>query len=192
MSDPGSGLLRISRGGLLAVCCTALALLGHVSGGGGRPPVPALFAVTLVIGSAFAVLADRRRAFGQILVGAVVAQVAFHTAFTLSMPGHHHVSGVVVSHGATELFFGLRSGIPMLAGHLVAAVLVAGVAASGEALVWALYHLLGLVRLPDLARPLPSGPPGPAPNDVATLPAAAEWLGGRAHPRRGPPLLVHA
>ncbi|GAA5002551.1 hypothetical protein [Actinopolymorpha pittospori] len=192
MSNPGSGLLRISRGGLLAVCCTALALLGHVSSGGGRPPVPALLAVTVVVGSAFAVLADRRRAFGQILVGALVAQVAFHTAFTLSMPGHHHVSGVAVSHGSTELFFGLKSGIPMLLGHLVAAVLVAVLAASGEALVWALYHLLGLVRLPDLAKPLPSGPSSPPPNDVAALPAAAEWLGGRAHPRRGPPRLVHA
>ena len=186
MSNPGGGLLRLARGGLLAVCCTALALLGHLAGGGrGVPSLPVLLAVTALVGAGFCVLADRRRQFHQILAGALAAQVAFHLSFSLAAP-------IGAAHGAAYVHGGpVDVDPPMLVGHGVAAAAIAILVSRGEDLVWALFHLLGLVWLPrpdvlpavGMPRAMRSAPA----DSVAT---AGALLPGRVHPRRGPPTLV--
>ncbi|MFD2081127.1 hypothetical protein SAMN05421678_104187 [Actinopolymorpha cephalotaxi] len=195
MSHPGSGPLRIIRGALLAVCCTALAVLGHVGGGGEAPPVTALVAGTLVVGAAFAVLADRRRAFGQILAAALVAQAIFHAAFSLACAhGFDVTTGSAITPGPVagapaEVF----PGPVMVLAHLGAAALLAALAAAGETLVWVVFHLLGLVRLPALTLPSPAGVNlTPARHHHDDLPGARELRVCRAHRRRGPPAVMPA
>ena len=195
MSHPGSGPLRIIRAALLAVCCTGLAVLGHVRAGGEPPPAAALVAGTVVVGAAFAVLADRRRAFGQILVAALVAQAIFHAAFSLACAhGFELTTGSTITPGPV-------AGAPaevfpepvMVLAHLGAAAVLAALAAAGETLVWVVFHLLGLVRLPALTLPSPAGVNiTPARNHDDDLPGGREFRICRAHRRRGPPALMPA
>jgi hypothetical protein len=181
MGNPGAGLLRAGRGVTLAVCCGALALLGHVSGGAPAPPLSAFLTVTALLGAAFAVLAGRRRQFRHILAVALGAQVAFHLAFQLTAAHSADHLGVTGAVGPLAFWDPLTA-----AGHAAAAVVMSALVARGEDVVWALYHLLGLVRLPlpvapeawPLVRPLPVRVEEPRPE---------EWLWARVHPRRGPP-----
>ncbi|WP_020575721.1 hypothetical protein [Actinopolymorpha alba] len=190
MSNPGGGLLRVMRGAVLAVCCTTLALLGHLGGGGGMAPLPALLAVTLLLGAGFTILAQHRRSFGQIAVAAIAAQAIYHLAFSLSPGDHGQPATAFPPSGSAYLPAGLPVyvNLPMLAGHLVAALVMAGLLAHGESLLWALFHLLGLVRLPALARPVSLGLPGRVRAFRVDVPAISELLLGRVHRRRGPPL----
>ncbi len=187
MSHPGRGLLRIARGGVLGVCCGALALLGHLAGGGTVPPLPALAAVTVLIGSGLSVLADRRRYFPHILGAAIGAQVVFHVAFSLAtLPGAEAGAGLHVA-SASEVSGQHAEGAPMLAGHLVAAVAIAWLLARGEAVVWAVFELFGFVRLPDLATPVDLvhlRPPLPGDDVPGVRVLTTVWI----HQRRGPPV----
>ncbi len=200
MSSPGAGLLRVARGGLLACCCTALALLGHVDGGGAPPPLPLLVAVTLLVGSALTILADRRRQFREILVAALGAQVVFHVAFSLAAaPGaaRHgaHLGTRLLPDSATllpvHLAFPVPDGAAMVAGHVLAAAATAVLVSRGEDVVWALFHLFGLVLMPTVARvavvDTPTSPPV-----WAWVPARGEAASVRVHPRRGPPRVAAA
>src|SRR3954451_5261239 len=98
MRSPGLGAARVARGSLLALCCTLLALSGHVLGGGQVSAVVPMLALGGPVGGAFAVVqmlaaagpvgaalvvwAARQRGPAQ-LAGAVAgAQVAFHIAFS--------------------------------------------------------------------------------------------------------------
>ncbi len=195
MSHPGSGPLRIIRGAMLAACCTALAVLGHVGAGGALPPVAALVAGTVIVGAAFAVLADRRRAFGQILAAALAAQAIFHAGFSLACAhGYDLTRGTTVSPGPVA--GALETATPgpvMLLVHVGAAVLLAALAAAGETLVWVVFHLLGLVRLPALTLPVPAGVNvTPVRDHDDDLPGARELRICRAHRRRGPPTVTPA
>ncbi|MEQ7123051.1 hypothetical protein ABN034_00900 [Actinopolymorpha sp. B11F2] len=185
MSHPGRGLLRVARGGLLAVCCAMLALAGHVIGGGDVPKAHTWVAVAVLTGAGFSVLADRQRSFGQVLAGAVAAQAGFHLAFSLTGPGagDHAQPAAGGSHG-----MGLPTDLAMVGGHLLAAAGTAALVTHGDTVLWSLVELLGLVRMPPLGAPLvvtvPCSP-APSPPD---LPRPGASLCARAHPRRGPPL----
>ncbi|MGW0226919.1 hypothetical protein ACWDWO_01260 [Actinopolymorpha singaporensis] len=190
MSHPGSGPPRIIRGALLAGCCTALAVLGHAGASGDPPPVAALVAGTVVVGAAFAVLADRRRAFGRILAAALVAQAVFHVLFSLACShGYELTTGTTLTSGSVAGALAEVSPGPVMAlAHLGAAVVLAALATAGETLVWAAFHLFGLVRLPTLTLPAPAGVNvTPARNHDDDLPGARELRIRRAHRRRGPP-----
>jgi hypothetical protein len=162
------------------VCCGALALLGHVLSGAAAPPLSAFVAVTALIGATFAVLAGRRRQFRHILAVSLAAQVAFHLAFLLTSA---HPAGDL-GPGPTDP---LALWDPVAAGgHVAAAVVISALVARGEDVVWALYHLLGLVRLPSQVVPGVSTPVRPLPVQVGKA-RPGEWLWAQVHPRRGPP-----
>jgi len=176
VSHPGSGLLRISRGIVLAVCCAMLALGGHVLGGAGIPPVSAWAGVAILCAAGFAVLADRERSFRNILAVTLLAQVAFHVAFSLVEPAGvaHHATGST------------GPGVSMTVGHLAAAVATAWLASRGEAVLWALADLFRFVRIPTLAVVPPPTPPSLAAAQIQAVPVP-DLLTRRVHPRRGPP-----
>lgn len=195
MSHPGSGPLRIIRGAMLAACCTALAVLGHLGAGGEAPPMAAVVAGTVVVGAAFAVLADRRRAFGQILAAALAAQAVFHAGFSLACShGYDLTTGTTITPGPVAgALAQVAPGPVMVLAHLGAAVLLAALAAAGETLVWVVFHLLGLVRLPALTLPSPAGVElAPARDQDDDLHGARELRICRAHRRRGPPAALPA
>jgi hypothetical protein len=184
VSHPGRGLLRVARGGFLAACCAMLALAGHVVGGGGVPKPYALVAVAVLTGAGFCVLADRQRSFRQVFAGAVAAQVAFHSAFSLAGSGGDHAPG-----GAPEM--GVGASVAMVGGHLLAAACTAGLLTHGDAVLWALVSLLALVRMPPLgALPAVTRPSSAVPCPPYLRPPGSV-LSARVHPRRGPPLRTH-
>src|SRR3954453_14415641 len=116
MRPPGRGGAGGARGSLLALCCTVLALSGHVLGGGQVSAVVPMLAVAGPVGAAFVVWADRQRGPAQLAAAAAGSQVAFHVAFSLcggtGLPGH-----------AT------RGVVAMVAGHLVAGLVMTWVLA---------------------------------------------------------------
>lgn len=173
MTNPGGGALRVARGGVLAVLCTLVAIAGHARGGGEAPPIPALLAVAALVGTAFVVLADRRRGFTEILFAALACQPAFHLAFSIPV----HEAGAVAPIDA-----------PMVGGHVLAGVVTATLLTYGEDALWAVYHLLTGVRAPVL-EPVPVlAPPAPARPDGAELAPVRRQLLARIPPRRGPPV----
>ena len=181
MRSPGRGAARVARGSLLALCCTVLALSGHVLGGGHVTAVLPMVAVAGPLGAAFVVWADRQRGPAEIAAAAAVSQVAFHVTFSLcggtGLPGH-----------ATAADVG------MVAGHLVAGVLITWLLSTGEAALWALYRALSgvlqvrVVRLPVLAH-RSSGPPAEA---AWPRRCGAGLVLAAAYPRRGPPRALAA
>src|SRR5690349_19623277 len=129
MRSPGRGAARVARGSLLALCCTLLALSGHVLGGGHVTAVVPMVAVAGPIGAAFVIWADRQRGPLQLAAATAGSQVAFHVMFSLC--------------GGTGLAaHPTRDTVAMVAGHLVAGLLATWVLARGEAAVWALYRVL--------------------------------------------------
>jgi hypothetical protein len=158
---------------VLAALCTLVAVVGHARGGGDVPPIPALLVVAGLVGTAFVVLADRRREFSEILFAALVCQPAFHIAFALPVHGH----------GGT-----VPIDLPMVTGHVLAALGTASLLSYGEAALWAAYHLLTGVRPPRL-EPVPVLPPPAAARyeNVELAPIRRRLL-ARIPPRRGPPV----
>lgn len=171
--QPGRGALRIARGGVLAAACLLLAIAGHVGGGGHLPPLPALVVTGLLIGAAFAVLADRRRGLRQLMIASVGAQVLFHAVFAFA--GHDQHSLLV-------------SGAPALVRHAVASLLVAVLAARADGLLWSLVGLLQRAWPPRLVVVVPAGLPASAAPVPTLVPRPRRVrVDARSCPRRGPP-----
>ncbi|GAB3403233.1 hypothetical protein [Flindersiella endophytica] len=168
--DPGRGALRIARGGVLAAACLLLAIAGHVGGGGHLPPLPALVVTGVLIGAAFAVLADRRRGLKQLMAASLAAQVLFHAVFALAGHDQHTL---------------LVSGAPALVRHGVASLLVAALAARADEMLWTLAGLLRRALPPPLVV-VPAAPPLAAVPDFVPL-ASRVWTDAHSCPRRGPP-----
>ncbi len=132
------------------------------------------------------------------LVGLVLAiQVCLHVAFAMSASGgaHHYPppaagAALVSGHGRVEL---LHGGLPMIAGHVLAALFLAGWLATGERLLWRAARGAASVarraarrlRRRTAAFPPSAFRPPPA---VSPHPPAARLLPLRhAIARRGPP-----
>jgi hypothetical protein len=175
--SPAQGAVRVLRGCALAVCCTLLALSGHVLGGGSVASVLAMLVVAAPLGAAFVVWADRQRGPVQLAAAAVGSQAAFHAVFTLC-------GGTALHHApvATE----------MAAGHVAAAVVAAWVLARGEAALWGLYRALSAVVLsvPGPTAVVQRLVPG-RPDGVPVVTDAGVVIAG-THPRRGPPRALAA
>lgn len=204
--------LRLVRGALAATLASAVALGGHVLGGGDVPAaagvlVPWWLSVTLCT-----LLAGSRFGLPRMAAAVVGSQLLFHALFVLGTggtgaafvdpPGSHlgHVATGSADHGA-HLVEGaaghsvhlLGAGLPMQIGHLVAALLTTMLLHRGETVLLHGASLVGRLwrARPGARRPAPAVPVVPTrPRPV--LPAL-EHLGHaqRAvlspHVLRGPP-----
>lgn len=174
MSSPGRGALRWLRGSVLAGWCLTLSLVAHIVAGGAVDLSPVmLFAAGLLAGMCVAA-ADRQRGLAGIVVVVGLSQVVFH----LLAGGHAHASAAAP--GASSA---------MLAMHTLAALVISAAVADGERLIWSLFALLGLRRVPRLIVPRPTGArPASAPV-VVTVRACVVAFPRASAPWRGPPLL---
>ncbi|MCL9797671.1 hypothetical protein, partial [Frankia sp. AgKG'84/4] len=126
---------------MLAGLTVSLAAGAHGVATGMRPSLPITAAgLLLTCRVGWGATADRLSP-GR-LIGLVLAvQVCLHVAFAISASGgaHHPAPpsaaqvAVVPEHGTVDL---LHGGLPMLAGHALAALFLAGWLAAGERLLW--------------------------------------------------------
>jgi hypothetical protein len=135
------------------------------------PPLAALGSLALLACVVAWALSSARWTAMSLTGLVLVAQSILHLALSLAAgdAGHQHLA-------------------PMLAGHLVATVIVVTVLTHGEALLWGVAEGLSL-RVWRLLRAV-APPPGPVPSGpVARVRLAAPpcWHGDQP-PRRGPPL----
>ncbi|MFC5994816.1 hypothetical protein ACFQE5_11400 [Pseudonocardia hispaniensis] len=169
MGSPGTGVLRLVRAAAVTATLVGFAAAAHVLGGA---PVPG---PTLAVGSALVLvivsaLAGQRLSGPALVALLAVGQFALHHVFTLGAADH-----------AMD-----RGGSPaMLAAHVLATLVSAGVLLRGERAVWAMWSWLCRL-LPTVAAlwlPVPARPHrrwtrrAPRPRLVLLLTAA----------RRGPP-----
>ncbi|GAB3427566.1 hypothetical protein GCM10027569_69220 [Flindersiella endophytica] len=198
---PATGALRATRGLVLAAASAAIALAGHVLGGGHTPSVPALFVVAALVGAGFVVLADRRRGFTQILFAALASQPVFHIAFSLAEqrgtgadphgagPTADQLAALNQHTSTADLVHQLQAALDptMVAGHVVAAVGIAALTAYCENLLWSLFELVARASAPIL-QPVPILTAAPALHAAAALvtPPRRQQL-ARVRTRRGPP-----
>ena len=171
----------MARGSLLALCCTLLALSGHVLGGGQVSAVVPMLAVAGPVAAAFVVWADRQRGPAQLAAAAAGSQVAFHVTFSFC-------GGTGLPEHAT------RGAAAMVGGHVVAGLLMTWVLSRGDAALWRLYRALsGLLRVRVSRVPLVAdrsgGPTSPA---VWPQQRGTGLVLAAAHPRRGPPRALAA
>ena len=169
--DPTRGVVRVARAVAVGVGALAVSLAGHVAGHGALPPLAALGPLAVAACVAAWALSSARWTARSLTGVVLVAQSILHLAFSLAAgdAGQHHTG-------------------PMLAGHLVATVVVVVALTRGEALLWAVTESLSL-RVWRLLRPI-APPLQPAPlRPVARVRLAAPrcWHGDQP-PRRGPPL----
>lgn len=143
MTDPSGGVVRGVRAANLSTVILALAVAGHVLGGGAWPSWGALLAVIVLAGALSAVLTNRRLTPVRLLAALSVGQLSVHEILSLTTGhgsvGHDHAA---MAAGASE---GMPSGwavtwlgtdLRMLAGHAAATVVAAAVIAYGERVLW--------------------------------------------------------
>ncbi|MQA94985.1 MAG: hypothetical protein GEV11_10165 [Streptosporangiales bacterium] len=188
--------LRRIRGGVLAATCTLLALVGHLLGEGGMPPLSALVVIGAVIGAVSVTLARHRGTFLGVFSVIGWSQLAFHFAFEVAerahpLAAHAHAYGAappVLSTG------GVLGGWGMALGHELAAVVAAGLLAYGESALWRLLRLVfhALFGPTILTWPALSDAPSVRPERPGDdLPLFGERL-ATAVQRRGPPVVAGA
>jgi hypothetical protein len=181
------GLARWLRGAAVGLSATALALGGHVLGGGQLPSSAPLVACALATVLGSVALSGRRWTLPPLLGVLLGVQAAFHVAFAgaapaaanHALPGAHHT--VMTVH---------HTGWEMGVAHIAAALLTGLVLRRGEDLCWRLVVMLS--RPLRVFRVLTH----PAPADLAphrivgpALPLARRWMLVDVAPRRGPPAL---
>ncbi|NED94871.1 hypothetical protein G1H11_06050 [Phytoactinopolyspora alkaliphila] len=141
MTSPGQGAARVARGGTLAAACLGMSVGAHVAAGGAVHMSAGVLAGGLALAVICVAAADARRSFGGILGVVLLSQVGLHL---FAGAGGHHADPA-----------GLGLTPAMVAFHGVAAVLVSLVLAHGERLVWALWSLARLPRVPRLGLVVP-------------------------------------
>ncbi|MFI9380931.1 hypothetical protein [Kutzneria sp. NPDC052558] len=164
-----TGPVRLSRGAMLAVSSTTLAVTAHGVAGGGWPEALPVLPLSLLIALAGTALADRWRS-GWTIIGALgTAELTQHVLLS-------------VMHGDAAFGTGF-----MAAAHLVALLLTAVLLAKADAAVVA---IAGAVH-----RLLPCVPSFPHPDRVRIAPVVSrpadqvlDVLFRRSLGRRGPPL----
>jgi hypothetical protein len=169
--DPTRGIVRVVRAVAVGGGAFAVSLAGHVAGHAVVPPLAALGPLAVVACVVAWALSSARWTATSLTGLVLVAQSVLHLAFSLAAgdAGHQHLA-------------------PMLAGHLVATVIVVAALTRGEALLWGVAESFSL-RVWRLLRAV-APPPGPVPSGpVARVRLAAPscWHGDQP-PRRGPPL----
>lgn len=192
--------LRFPRALLVTSVVLALAVTGHLAGGGGLPPLIVLIGLAAGVLGPVTWASGRQLTLGRLVVLLGAAQWGLHEAFLLTstipacaaVPDSHHSThlgpGTACPTGWSVLEAGHHGpsgqGVAMLAGHVLAVLVTALMITRAEAALWLalewLRPLLGLVRpagLPAAAWPL--------------MPAAEQpvlvWRGLRRDRVRGPP-----
>ncbi|MFF4989345.1 hypothetical protein ACFY19_19295 [Streptosporangium saharense] len=175
-----------------AVTCAALAVLGHLLGGGSFDPTAAVGGVLLLVPVALA-LTGRERTFGAILPATGLAQIVLHALLSHCEPysatPHHHTPGMIhqgqMDHMATSAL-----GMPLM--HLASVVVTSAWLRWAEEGLCALARQLAGHVLRRLLVLLVLSPPEPY--GQATVPATekirvprARTLLRHALVRRGPP-----
>lgn len=194
---------RCWRASILAVVVVYLAVLGHLTGGGMVPDLPA---VALVFGLSWPVcwqLSTVRRGFPAILAALTMAQPVLHVILefggallagaTGHTGGHHTVAVINSAPGSITRTAAGTGAVTMLTFHAVAALLSAVVLAKGErALTGVLsagrrvagWVVSVLVALSGAPAPAVIAPPMP---DRHALPTRLTIAIPARHGRRGPP-----
>ena len=160
----------------------ALAVAAHVAGGGGLPSAGRMLFAVAAVTFTWWPLTAREVPWWLMTAGVAAVQVGVHLAFL--DPAH-----AVAPHAAGHAHAPATS-VPVLAGHLAAALLVAWWLRRGESAAWAalrrvLPRLVHPVRVP--AMPAARVRPAWAPRVLAQ-----QLLDRRTAPRRGPPALAAA
>lgn len=171
---PARGVLRVLRGGTLAVCSTVLATAAHAAAGGGVPDMGLVVLVMVLLAAGGAGLARRRRSLPGIVGVLTLTQVVLHFLLA-SAEGHESREAVY------------WPGWHMVAAHAVAVLLTALVLTRAESAVFALAAALAHL----IPRPLILVPAGSAHHDPVVVAEPVHRvlrvLLCRVCPRRGPP-----
>jgi hypothetical protein len=184
-ADPTIGAWRWARGLTVGATSSALALGGHVLGGG-HASLPAAAALSAAAVTLSVLWSRRRWTTGALLTVLLVLQLVAHVAFAAGTGGAALTAGHTA--GAGMVMSGPHDALAMLTGHLLAAAVTAVLLRRGEHWCWRLVDLTaGAVQAVRLL----TGVPAPArtaaraiqASYVVPRPAAVP----RAHPRRGPP-----
>ncbi|NIZ90429.1 hypothetical protein [Kineococcus rubinsiae] len=196
MQSPARGAVRLVRAAAVATVVVALASTAHVAGGGVLPGPLLLSAVLVVTACAAVLLTGRRLSPAALLVALGAGQAGVHAALTAfaveTVPvvgAAHHAewTPVALQTSPGTASAALPSAI-MLATHVVATVLAAGVLACAERGVWTWWAWLQPLHLPvPAALHLLLGEPTRAPAPVAPVLRRPRPVLLRRSPRRGPP-----
>ena len=213
----GAGL-RLLRAAVFTAVCVVLAAAGHGVASGRSVPVCSLALGWLAVFAVVAPLAGRERRMASIAGVLAAGQLALHALFNASQvcavpaaPASAAVgpdsSAVRGAHGAAAMpgmgAFGAMAhslcSLPMLLGHLLAAVVAGWILRRGEAALWRLARgASGLAKLLRRAFALLSELVAAAPSPGADCPPPAPvarhhtvWL-RHTVARRGPPRVVLA
>ncbi|WP_406304151.1 hypothetical protein OHA61_19900 [Streptomyces sp. NBC_00885] len=176
--------VRAVRAAVFAAVCVLLAVIGHVLMSQTGVPWWTVGAGAVITGSAAWCLAERERTLLPVVLFAVAAQTALHTAFSLAqstaphMPPMHHQhpasamesmqsmeSMASTAHDMTGMSGGgMASSTGMLAAHLLAALLSGLWLAYGERAAFRILRaladrLVAPLRLPVRVPALPHRPP---------------------------------
>jgi hypothetical protein len=189
-TDPAGaavGVLRWIRAAVVGLSATGLALLGHLAAGGTAPPAGQLALVTCGVLVASLALSVRRWTLGPLLAVLLGSQALFHVAF--GGAGHAHGG----QHMAGDSAMPGHSGLLMLIGHGVAALLTALLLRRGEDWLWGLLGLLARAwRAGRVAAEEPvAAAPSMALSRSDAVPGLLDLL-EHAVARRGPPARVPA
>jgi hypothetical protein len=183
-----AGILRWVRAAVVGLSASGVALLGHVVAGGAAPPAGHLTVAVLAVLVVSRALSVRRWTIGPLLAVLLGSQALFHVAFSGAAV---HVHGG--RHMASGSSMPAHSGLLMLLGHSLAAVLTAWLLRRGEDWLWSLVALL--TRAWRVVRATAEEPvatvPAPAMSRSGDVPALLHLLED-AVARRGPPKLVTA
>jgi len=204
------GPLRLFRAALVTSLAVALAVAGHMLGGGQLPDVTTLAGTAAALLAPTAWLARRQLSFATLFGVLGAGQLMLHTAFTALSPGasclpqlplsqlpltllpltgglaHSGHAGLSCSAAMESMPMGDGGDSPaMLAGHLLATLAIAWLLRSGEAALWQLLACLRpLIRLP---RPAGFTPATYRPGAWPAVSIAAHRRNLRHDTLRGPP-----
>ncbi|AVZ70996.1 hypothetical protein SLUN_00690 [Streptomyces lunaelactis] len=195
--------VRAVRAAVFAAVCVLLAVIGHVLMSESGVPWWTVGAGAVITGAAAWCLSGRERTLLPVVVFAVAAQTALHTAFSLAqtaqtaaspMPPmhHHHPMQSMASTAHDMTGGGMTSSTGMLAAHLLAALLSGLWLAYGERAAFRILRALAdrlvaplclLVRVPAL----PHRPPRIRVRRNRRARTPRQLLLAHAFTTRGPP-----
>ena len=163
----------------------ALAVAAHVAGGGGLPSAGRMLFAVAAVTFTWWPLTAREVPWWLMTAGVAAVQVGVHLAF---LDPARALAPHAAGHVHAPSTGGHATSVPVLAGHLLAALLVAWWLRRGESAAWAalrrvLPRLVHPVRVP--AMPAARVRPAWAPRVLAQ-----QLLDRRTAPRRGPPALA--
>jgi hypothetical protein len=141
VTSPGRGTLRVARGLTLAAFCLVMSMTAHAAAGGAVHVSSGLLIGGMALSVICVAAADTRRSFGGILAVVIVSQIAMHL---FAGVGGHHVESASFGWTAEMIIY-----------HVVAAVLLSTLLAHGERLLWAMFDLAQLPRIPLVSSPVP-------------------------------------